>query len=123
VQKHQNFEDGRFVVSRFAAQSPIPLSLNWSTPSPLSDELHQFNIWTRRMNVEKRSEAEWHQWEEAGNALYAKVESLPTTPQNAKVKAHAIWSIIGGDLEDVNDGKSLTDRLVRQMVVALLEDK
>lgn len=123
MQKHQDLEDGRFVASGSAAQSSIPLSLNWSTPSPLSDELHQFNIWTRHMNVEKRTEAEWRQWEEAGNTLYAKVESLPSTSQNAKVKAHAIWSIIGGDLEDVNDGKSLTDRLVRQIVVALLGDK
>lgn len=102
-----------------------PIHWERSHPAPprsLSEELHQFNVWTRRMNVEKQPEAEWRRWEGACNALYDKIEALPSTPQNARIKAQAIWSIAGGDLEDVNEANSTIDRLVRQIIVGLLGD-
>ncbi|WP_422057309.1 hypothetical protein [Sphingomonas sp.] len=67
-------------------------------------------------------QAAWNAWEDRMDAAYAAVAALPNTAANARLRAKAILSICGGDLDDVNDGSATIDRLVRDLIVALAGD-
>ena len=90
-----------------------------SAPSPFFAELDAIDRESARLNAGSFDEATWDRWDEWSNRIYREIEALPPTPENAKIKARAIWSIIDGDMENVNTGQSAVARLVRQMISGL----
>ncbi len=72
-----------------------------------------------RLNAGAFDEATWDRWDERSNRTYQEIEALPPIAENAKIKACAIWSIIEGDMENVNSGQSVVARLVRHMISGL----
>lgn len=82
-------------------------------------ELDAIDRETARLKVGRHGEAEWDRWEAWTNRVYDEIETLPTTPENVRIKARAIWSIIEGDMQDLNPGQTTVCRLVRQMVSSL----
>lgn len=88
-------------------------------PSPFLAELDAIDQESARLNAGNFDEATWDRWDEWSNRVYREIETLPPTPENAKIKARAIWSIAEGDMENVNTGQSAVARLVRQMITGL----
>lgn len=83
------------------------------------DELDAIDRETARLRVVPSSEPDWDRWEEWTCRIWKEVEALPVTAENARIKARAAWSIISGDLDDLNNGQSTCCRLVRQIVSGL----
>ena len=116
------------------APSPIATRanrpINWpeggvSAAADLCLEIEALDNWTRRLEATAHFEDSWHyddpwkRWAKVHAAIVAKVEALPNTPENNKTKARMVWSIIGGDMDDLNDGEMATHRLVRQIITSL----
>lgn len=101
--------------------SPFPLATAGAAPdnSRYSTELDAIDALAAHLNAVSESEAEWDRWEAWSNRVYREIESLPHSPENAKLKARAIWSITNGNMEDVNRGESTVCRLIRQIVSGL----
>lgn len=82
-------------------------------------ELDAYDAFSRRLNAKPHAETDWDRWEEWGCRLHSEIEALPPTPGNARIKARAIWSIVAGDMEDLNRGQCMVDRMIRQIVTSL----
>lgn len=104
-----------------ASAAPSLITTGTGTASYFA-ELDRIDREAARLNAVSAGDAEWSRWEEAMNRVYGEIERLPLTPENAKIKARAVWSIVGGDLEEINEGQSATCRLLRQIVAGLVAD-
>lgn len=81
-------------------------------------ELDAIDALTARLEADPHTDAEWDHWEQWTTRVWGEIEALPSTPENARIKARAVWSIINGDLEALNEGQSTVCRMVRQMVTS-----
>lgn len=84
-------------------------------------ELDAIDRETKRLENGPSSEAEWDQWEEWSSRVWSEIEVLPPTPENAPLKVRAVWSIVSGNVENINVGQSTCCRMVRQIVSGLAE--
>jgi len=82
-------------------------------------EIDALDAYTRQLDAAPHPEGEWESWTKVHAEVVAKVEALPNTPENIEVRARLVWSIIGGDLDDLNDGDLPCHRLVRQIIASL----
>lgn len=82
-------------------------------------ELDAIDALTAHLNAHSVDEAEWDRWEQWTNRVWREIEALPPSEENAKLKARAIWSIIEGNVDDLNQGQSTVCRMVRQIVSSL----
>ncbi|MDE1915018.1 MAG: hypothetical protein KGJ57_04965 [Sphingomonadales bacterium] len=57
-------------------------------------------------------------WDKWSMRLWGEIEALPVTPENASLKARAVWSIMGGELEELGDDTTCC-RLIRQIIAAM----
>lgn len=83
------------------------------------DALNALDRESARLDVAKAPEAEWQRWERQCDTLYREIERMPPSPAAARLKARAVWSIVAGNLDDINAGESVACRLVRQIVCGL----
>lgn len=83
-------------------------------------ELDAIDALGRELDAEHHSESVWDRWEERSIRVCSEIEALPATPGNAFIKSRAVWSIISSDVDELNEGKSRCDRLVRQIVTSLV---
>ncbi len=102
-------------VVAVGATLPVLASTS-ATASPYYAELDAIDAFTRALNAERHPESDWDRWEAWTNRVYREIEALPPTPENAKIKARAVWSITSGNMEDLNAGQSTCCRMVRQII-------
>lgn len=106
----------------------VPLAATFGTiplpvvgADPLFAELDAIDGEMRRLNAlpYHGREAEWEAAEERERRAYDHIESLPHSPENAKLKARAVMSIVQGDVSMVNEGQSTVCRLLQHIVTCL----
>lgn len=99
-----------------ACANPVPSA---EGISPYLAELDAIDARARELEVGHHTEAEWDHWEKWTDRIYRGVEALPPTPDNAGIKARAIWSITDGELDVIVEGEATVCRLARQVLTGL----
>ena len=99
------------------------MSRSVNTTAKLSAALDQYDAWTEQLNrgsaANPSPESEWDRWDAQGTVVYGTIESAPSTPENLRVKARAIYNILGGDLSQLNEQGTVLERLLVQIIGAL----
>ncbi|MBN9146232.1 hypothetical protein J2X73_004472 [Novosphingobium sp. 1748] len=90
-----------------------------ASPCAYFVELDAVDALAQQVDTEGFPASETERWEQWSMRVWREIEALPTTQENAPIKARAVLSIIGGDLEGLNDGQTTACRLIRQIVLAL----
>ena len=101
-----------------AAFGTIPLPAV-AQHADLFAELDALDRETARIATSKHTDAEWDHWEAWTDRVWKQIEAMPPTPENTRLKARAVWSIVNGDVSDINEGQSTCCRLVRQVITGL----
>lgn len=91
-----------------------------ASPRAYFAELDALDALAATLDDTGTAETDWDRWEQWSIALWAKIEALPATAEYAHIKARAIWSIIGGDLDDLASDKTTCERLARQVILGLV---
>lgn len=100
-----------------ACANPVPSA---DGVSPYLAELDAIDAFTRKLDAGDHPQAEWDRWEEWTRRVYREIEALPCTPENARIKARAIWTITNGEVEDVvAESEATACRLARQVMTSL----
>lgn len=106
-------------IAAVALVAPVTALSATTGVSAYYAELDAIDRETARLNAVPASAAEWDHWEEWSTRIWREIEALPPTQENAKLKARAVWSIISGNMEDLNMGQSTCCRMVRQIISGL----
>ena len=73
-----------------------------------------------RSKADTLSDAEGDAYYERGEVLYDRIEALPATSENVRIKVKAVRDIYDDKIEDFSSDADTTDhRLVRQILIAL----
>jgi hypothetical protein len=95
--------------------APAQTMSNCAAPN-FYEEIVALERETARLNAIPAPEEDGAIWDNRCEQLWGSIEALPVTAANAPIKARAVWSIVEGDIENINEGQTTCCRLVRQVI-------